>query len=345
MIEYSAPYARMRGIKGKLFDKTQLEGFLGAPDARSIVASISRTISQGQDQDFMDVFHVEHRLKQELIISYTKILTFLKGKPANFIKLLLGRFELLNAKSIIRFIANKSNTNISVEPFIYSLGKYHTIPLKDALEAGDLKNLTNIMKRTPFGRPMEIGYNQYEASGTIFSLELALDLDYYKRVWDSIQALGVMDKTNAIYLLGTQFDILNILLIYRFKEYYKLPPEQIIQYAIPYGWMININTIQKIALENDVLRTIIENGISPYDSILESIVPIDGNLIIGAEVSLFRYLYKESIKAFMNFPLQIVPLLAFFIIQEMQVRDIITILTGRNLGLTIDRIRAYLITL
>jgi vacuolar-type H+-ATPase subunit C/Vma6 len=66
---------------------------------------------------------------------------------------------------------------------------------------------------------------------------------------------------------------------------------------------------------------------------------------MGAEISLNRYLYKECQATFMKFPLQMALLFAFFIAKEMQIRDIVTILSGRNLGLAPERIRTYLITL
>jgi vacuolar-type H+-ATPase subunit C/Vma6 len=47
----------------------------------------------------------------------------------------------------------------------------------------------------------------------------------------------------------------------------------------------------------------------------------------------------------MKFPLQVAPLLAFFMWKEMEIRDIITVLSGKDLGLPQERIREYIITL
>ena len=344
MIKYPASYARMRGIKGKLLDKIQLESFLEAPDAKTIISALTQTAYSEQIQNSFDIFRVEHGLKQELVLYYMRILQFLSGNSANFIRNLLSKFELLNVKSIIRKIVHKID-NTSIEPFIFSLGKYHSIPIKDAIEVDSLKNLIVLMNKTPFKRPLEIGYEQYESEGTIFPIELALDLDYYNNIRNSLNSLGPIDKNGAGKLLGMQLDIVNILWILRFKEYYKLPPEKIIQYIIPYGWAKDEGVLQKIVKENDVLNAIATLGISPYDKVLSFVSPVDRNIITGTEIILTRYLYKECSHTFMDFHLQMSPILAFLIIGEMQIRDIVTILSGRNLRLSPERIRPYLITL
>lgn len=345
MIKYSASYSRMRGLKGKLPEKDLLEGFLSAPDTQVIVSVLNRTAYGDQILDSADIRQVEHNLKQDLILSYIKILAFMTGKSAYFVKTLLGRFELLNLKSIIRSLVQKSAEANSAEVFIFSLGKYHTIPVEKALKAGDLESCIALMERTPFARPLEIGYQQYKAEGNLFPLELALDLDYYERLWRAMDNLGPLDKRNAARILGVQYDITNLLWILRYKEYYKFTPERIFQYTIPHGWNIRWDTLLKIASEGDLVGTITALRLKPYDDLLRSVTQVNGSFIMGVELSLLRYLYRECLSMFMKFPLQMAPILAFSILKEMQIRDIVTVLSGINRGLSQERIRAYMITL
>lgn len=339
-------------MKGKLLGKAQLEGFLGASDTQAITSVLSRTIYGEQLRDSMDLPQVEHGLKQDLAVSYMKILTFLRGRSARFLETLLGKFELLNLKSIIRLFANNYETVDSVEPFIFSLRKYHTIPIEEALEAADLESCIALMGKTPFARPLEIGYQQYEAEGKLFPMELALDLDYYGRLWKTLDALGPLDKHNAGRLLGIQYDITNLVWMSRFKEYYDLSPEQIFQYTIPHGWRVYGDIFWDIAASSDIIGAIVARQVSPYDEILNSVAQVNGRgdmagrpYILGVELSLLRYLYRESLGIFIKFPLQSAQLIAFFVLKEMEIRDIITILSGRQLGLPQERIRSYMITL
>jgi V/A-type H+-transporting ATPase subunit C len=275
-----------------------------------------------------------------------KILTFLRGRPARFLEALLGKFELLNLKSIIRSLAGGDDrTPDSVEMFIFPLGKYHTIPIEEALNAADLENLIALMGKTPFARPLEIGYQQYESEGKLFPLELALDLDYYERLWQSMDALGPLDKHNAGRLLGIQYDAINLVWILRFKEYYGFSPEQIFQYIIPHGWKINEDIFWEIAADGDVIGAIVSLHLEPYDNLLRSVPQVNSSSILGVELCLLRYLYLESLGTFMKFPLQAALLLAFLICKEMEIRDIVTVLAGRHLGMPQERIRSYMITL
>jgi vacuolar-type H+-ATPase subunit C/Vma6 len=245
---------------------------------------------------------------------------------------------------MVRMFARGSTEELPIEPLIFSLRRYHTIPVEDALEAEDLESLMELMKRTPFARALEIGYRQYEDEGEIFPLELALDLDYYDRLWKAMDALGPLDKHNTARLLGIRYDITNIIWMLRFKEYHGFSPEQLSQYIIPHGWKIRGNEFWRAAVDSDVTDAIIALQISPYDDLFKSVSRVDGSFIMGAEIHLLRYLYRESLEIFMRFPLQSAQLVAFFICKEMEIRDIIAVLAGRNLELSQERIRSYMVT-
>ena len=345
MIKYSASYARMRGLKGKLIGREQLEALLQVSDFRSVLSSLKNTFYGEQIRDLVDISLVEHALKQDLIISYMKILTFLRGKPAELLKTFLGRFELYNIKTIVRSLVYGKTPKEKVTPFIFSLGKYHTIPIDEALESENIESFIKITKNTPFARPLEIGYQQFEAEKTLFPLEIALDIDYYVRLKQALDSLGPVDKIDSWELLSLYYDIINLIWLFRFKEYFKFTPEQIFQYIIPYGQHIKGELFWKIAGESDLARAIDDIGLKPYDHLLRSAKQINGNYILGIEISLFRYLYNQSIKVLMKFPLQSAPFIAFFIIKEMEIRDIITILTCKNIGASQEKIRDYLITI
>ena len=85
--------------------------------------------------------------------------------------------------------------------------------------------------------------------------------------------------------------------------------------------------------------------ISPYDNLLSSVKRVDGSFILGIELSLLRYRYRESLGIFMKYPLQAAQLIAFFTCKEMEIRDIITALAGRQLELPQERIKDYMVTL
>ena len=346
MMTYPASYARMRGLKGRLLGKDQLEAFLQASDAQAIISVLNHTVYGEQLRDSMSPSQIEHALKQDLVASYIKILTFLRGKPAHFVKALLEGFELLNVKSVIRALVQESpHAKDALAPFIFSLGKHHTVPIKRILGAADLKSCVGLMRKTPFARSLEIGYHQYESEKRLFLFELVLDMGYYERLWRALNDLSSMDKYNASELMGLQYDMINLIWMLRFKEYYKLPPEQMFQYILPHGWKINKDVFWEIAAESDITGAIVARRMNPYYRLLRSVTQVDDNHILGVEVSLLRYLYNRSRKALLGFPLQAAPLVAFFVLKEMEVRDIITILAGKRLGLPQERIRSYLVTL
>ena len=100
-----------------------------------------------------------------------------------------------------------------------------------------------------------------------------------------------------------------------------------------------------MAEESDVVETLVSHHVRPYNKLLSPDMQLDGSRILGIELDLLRYLYHESKVTFMKFPLQASSLLAFFICKEMEIRDIIAILAGKQLELSQERIRSYIVTL
>lgn len=344
MITYSAPYARMRALKGNLLSREQMASLLQASDLQAIVSILNQTDYHEQIQDSTNPIQIEHALKQNLILSYMKILSFMRGKSSRFIADSLGRFELLNVKTIIRSLIRniKLEDNSSLQ--LFSLGKYHTIPIKEINNVKDIKSFAELLKTTPFAHSLEIGYQQYESESNLMPLEIALDLGYYSKLHESFESLGPIDKSKAERLMGIHYDMINITWMLRFKENYNLSPEQIFQYIIPHGWKIQTPTFWKIMSNNDIFEALKERYMHPYNNILSSTETTNNSKILETEIALMRFFYEQSIKAFRGFPLQIASFSGFFVMKEMEIRDIITILDGKILGLSQDRIKSHLIT-
>ncbi len=345
MMTYSAPYSRMRALKGDLLTKQQMESLTQAPDLQSAISILSQTSYNEQIQNLAIPSQIEHGLKQNLILSYTKILKFMRGRSAHFIEDSLGRFDLYNAKTIIRSLIKGINISDNSFPQIYSLGKYHKMRIQEAMEARDLAGFVEVMKNTPFASSLNIGYSQYESESNLLSLEIALDLGYYSRLQEAFDSLGPFDKSKAKKLIGMHYDMINITWMLRFRENYNLTPEQIFQYILPYGWKFKPLVFWKIVGSKDIIEALGERYMHPYDQVLSSAEPVDGNPILGAEIALMKFFYQESIKSLRGYPLQIAPIFGFFVMKEMEIRDITTILDSKMLGLSQDRIKPHLITI
>ena len=117
------------------------------------------------------------------------------------------------------------------------------------------------------------------------------------------------------------------------------------QYIIPHARKINTKVFWKITSDSDITGAIVNLGLHPYDKIIRSVTQVDGNPILSIEIELLRYLCRMSLRTIIRYPLQAASLVAFFILKELEIRDIITILTGKHLGLSQERIKSHLITL
>ncbi|RKY78589.1 hypothetical protein DRQ12_05710 [candidate division KSB1 bacterium] len=335
MSEYAAAYGRMRALKGKLLSREEFDTLLKAPVLNEAVAFV-RTHTGVEISDTTSLSQIEHKLKESLLVDYLKIIKFLDGGPAEVVKCLISRFELINLKAI--FHSKMAGVKLS-EEFIFDLGPHCTINLENLLRAQNLEECFEICEITMYKTTAALLSRSFK-DGKPYPLCLTLDLDYYQRLHNSLSRLSYFDKQNAEIFLGTQIDVLNILRFLRLKFNYSFSPGEIFHYILPYGLKFTKALFWKIAEAEDPISLF---KLKPYNQILTALQ--GANVALDAEIALNRYLFNFAKRKIIGTsPFQITPLLAFFMLKEFEIRDIISILNGKKLGLEPAEIKKHLIT-
>ncbi|MHB8993275.1 MAG: V-type ATPase subunit, partial [Chloroflexota bacterium] len=179
-----------------------------------------------------------------------------------------------------------------------------------------------------YGAVLRSALPRYAAEQSLFPVETALDLHYYRGLWAAVRALPDPDRRVAQHMMGTRYDVLNVDWILRYRLIYRLPPEVIFNYTLPYGRRVDDTAIRRAA-PADSVDTIAAAMPEPYRSLLSGLANLPDPLD-RAELTLQRYLVRTARSALSGYPFQIGVALAFLWLKEAELHDLRAILEAKR---------------
>ncbi len=280
---------------------------------------------------------VERALEHSLVDAYTRLIRTLDGAPRALLEEMLRRLELDNLKAILRGLAAGADPE-AIRRVLVPLGGFSRLPVDGLLAAESLAEAGRALGRLPYARPLQDALERGERERSLFPLEVALDLDYYRRLWARVQALPPVDRGGAARFLGQRYDVVNVGWLLRYRAIYHLSAEETFNYTLPHGYRIDDGVIRRAAAAPDLTGLLAELP-EPYRGLLQGLTQAG---IWRMEVALQRYLWREARSALILYPLQIGLLLAYLYLKEAEIHDLRAILEGRRIGRSPEEIAAFL---
>jgi len=212
-----------------------------------------------------------HMYYEDLLSCYDKAIAMLSGNKKNLIQHLYQKYELENLKVILRIINDEKFNKRLPEtlPYLFSLKeKTASFSAKDLLKAKNINEIINSLQGTWYYEPLKHSLHRFRLENETFPMEMALELHYYKRLWQYILCLSYQDRKIAKFFFGVQYDILNITRIFRFKKLYHFSPEEILNYSLMHGTYLSANIRLKLAYSIDYEDIVNNLTGTPYKKIL-----------------------------------------------------------------------------
>jgi len=343
VFRYANLNARVRALASYLISAEEWRVLLAAEDLQSLV-DILKERPYGRDLSFPEepsLPNLELFFDQTLVREYEKFMALTNGAVRSLLRELWRRFELDNLKTILRRLAG--GRAAWAEELLIPL-RDSVLPIPQLQEAGDLQTAADLLSDTIYGPPLASALERYEREKTLFPMEVALDLSYWRRVWKAVQDLRGEDRNWAERLVGSRLDMINITWAFRYRVYYHLSEEEIINYTLPYGYRS----------DDRVLRTI-ARGASVQEVILrvwgEEVPEFAGLAAEGVreslqafEVALARFLCRLARQAFIGYPFHLGVLLGYLTLKEWEVHDLMALAEAKAAGLPSEEIEAYLVS-
>jgi V/A-type H+-transporting ATPase subunit C len=342
--KYSLVNAKIRSRLSALLPPETIARCASARDLTEFYATLAGTVYEpvlSRPEVALDPRVAERLLVEQEVQWHTELIKDVRDPERALVAALLEKYELENLKAALRI----REGDRSKEDLKYIIRKNlpHALPYQSIAEARTLDDVLAYLVGTPYLLPLRSSLDEYKQRGTLFPVEIALELDFYRRIKSKVEALGRGDKPIARRLIGLEIDIKNISWLMRLKFYYHVPTGDLIEYNIPGGYRLTSERMRHAFVADsmkDVLSAALERSFSPAADLMRHEEDL-GKLYL-LEIILWNYLVHEARKTFGGFPFTIGTVLSYLILKRTEIRNLITILNGKVLKLDKSDIDVHL---
>jgi V/A-type H+-transporting ATPase subunit C len=289
---------------------------------------------------------IEQDLQTHRVQAFRAPLKLLQGKPRTLLDWLWRRFEVANLKTIIRSVAADLPSKRILAAMI-PLGAGSDLPWDTLVEVQSLPALLPTLRMSFHGQryahALKPAIEQYRREGKRFILEVALDLAYYRHLLRLIDGLSRSDRHDAGRFLAPLIDGYNLLWAFRYRTYFHLSPEEILNYTLQRRLKVDAAMVRQIATGmslQEATREIWDNRLPGLERLDD--LPL-ADALPELELLLRRYRYALAQRTLEGFPFQLGTILAYTVLLESEIQDVIAIIEGKAMGLAQEQIRPMLI--
>ena len=269
-----------------------------------------------------------YQLRWHLSDLYTKLIGLAPEPGRQLLIELWHHYEVDNIKAVLRGV----ETGARWEQILFLLepmAKFTTLSLADLERMGRSGGMTQAVectRGTPYYNTLSHAMERYQAEQNLFPFEVALDLDYRRRLWESIHQMKGRDHEQALRTVGHELDVDNLLWAIRYRVYHHLSSQEIINYTLPMGYQVQDKDIRAIATGQDIAQVV--KKIYPDLEDLGGLTHPE-QLVANLERALRRYIVRACRGAFIGYPFHIGIPLAFLWLNEYEINDLTVLVEAK----------------
>jgi len=349
---YAAISARVRAMYADLLTQQDLFRLNDSPDFPTLFSSLKTTAYgpylEGLKDKEITPKRVISQVKRKLADSYYSVIQMAPENTRSLLKQLYRYYEIGNLKAVLRALVtvlpwNTSETTLweRVRDVLFPLGAASALPAQAMVESGSVVTAVDLLQGTPYEEALSFAMKRYSAEQNLFPLEIALDLSYWRRLWAEAKKLTGQDREQSTKIIGSLLDMNNLMWALRYKVYHRLSEEEIINYTLPFGFRVEDSDIRGIAAGADIAAVInrIYPGIPDVNALLED--PQNG--LPKLETLFKRELIKQCLAAFVGNPFHVGIPLAFLVLSDIEVQDLIVFIEAKSSNMPEDEYRPFLL--
>lgn len=280
--------------------------------------------------------HLESIIKQKMILNIDSIIHYFTGNYKRFINTLYAKYEIEELKAVARAVYNGMDTNAFRNSVF--VGKYSKVDEERVYNAKYIRDIVKAFEGTAFYKYLEplLDNNLKE---NLFRFEMVLDASYYEilqKEWEKLdkQDIQVLEKAQ-----GIMADLLNLQWIYRGIKFYKLSPEELLNYSIHLGYRLSKDFVKQLCYSKSLEEFYKKAAETRYSFLFKN----DGTTDIFMERRLERHMFFELRAVEKSNPMTIITTFAYIFFVEIEVRDIISVIEMIRYGIPESEAQKYLI--
>ncbi len=342
--KYSLVNAKVRARLSTLLDPERIDRLAEARDLAEFYSALDGTVYEeifAKPEIAFDPRVGERLLLEREIGWHAELLKDLRSPEKELVSHFLEKYEIENLKTALRIREGKRGGEDM--KYLVRQDLPHSLPFQAISEATTIEDALSYLSRSPFFNPINSVIDDYRDRGTLFPVEIKLEIDYYERLKERVEKLSKKDKEISRKLVGLEIDQKNLGWLIRLKFYYDMPVGELLDYNIPGGYRMTRDRLRqafKADSIKDVLSVALEKSVSDLSEIL--VKGQDLSKLYLLEIILWNILISEAKRTLGGFPFTIGTVLSYLILKRTEIRNVITILNGKVYKMDRGEIESHL---
>ncbi len=334
VVKFSAVNTKVKALMGKMVSGDEYSQLLNCKDLKSTLTVLKEETRYGE---ILQEYNLEklHRGDMEIILhkhymtTFSKFINYFDGEYRKLIKAFFIRWEIEDLKVIIRgkYLGRSKE---EIENRLIARSHLNTINYDYLLALKNVEEVIQGLKGSIYYKSLKNLAKETSKKG-LFKIETELDFVYFTSIRRELKHLDKENKEVVQSMLGIEGDLLNLGWIYRGKNFYDLPPEELFNYTIYNGYKLSKENIRKLCYVNNIaeFHNLIEK--TPYASIYEK---DDFNLIEKREREFQKKYFKRILRENKT---NIGMVISYLIVYRIEISDIISIIEQKRYDMEIDK--------
>lgn len=329
-VGYASVQARVRARRSQLLDDDawhRLFDAHGLERAREVLAGTRYS------QVASDVGRAERTLRRRVHRETVSLADDVPSSARDVLRWHASRYDVQDIKLLVRAL----HYGRSLEQARAAM----TVHAQDGPDAADwtqarsLRALLEVLEGTPYGRALTNAWERYQAENRPFYLEVALDLAFGRGLVKRIEALSGGDARDAEHLLGRWLARTNLLAALRYRALAGIRPEEVVNFCLHRDFGGGLAMVQRVAAGASVRDEAAALGVelsaegSERDAVLE----------LERRTEILRR--DAAHRRFARMPFGLGLVLAYLILLEAEVQDLIRLLEAKAQDLSDDDLRSH----
>jgi V/A-type H+-transporting ATPase subunit C len=348
---YAAISTKVRAMYADLLTPQDMTRLSDSPDLPTLISALKSTpygkyLSGLKDNELTSrrvILQVRHRLAD----SYSSVVQQAPEQTRPLVRQLFRYFEVGNLKAVLRSIQTVSSWRSDVAAWdrvrevLFPFGSFSTIPAQAMVESGSISSAVDLLKGSPYESTMSFAMKRFSTEQNLFPLEVALDLDFWRRLWGEVKNLKGKDREMGGKLIGSLLDLNNLMWVIRYKTYHNLSEEELINYTLPFGYQVRDEDVRAIAAGADIASVVsrIYPNIPDVNALLER--PQAG--LPKLEYLLKQQVMRQCVSAFIGYPFHIGLPLAYLLLSDFEIQDLVVLIEAKSSKLSGEDYRPLLL--
>lgn len=258
MNEYTAITTKIKAMRKDLINDDDLQQLNHAQSLNDIYQFLDQSSRYRQAFESFDVNPndretLELAIKRGTRYDFLKLYRFTGMEQRKFLQVYGMEYEGTIIKRALRHVAIYQNSGLIMDDFARYLEKHRHFNMNELLLATDVTGVTNALRSTDYGSLLNNLSAQFQdKTYDHFAVERAIDSFIELKVWKAANKyLAGPQAKQFRKMFGTEFDLINIMTIYRLKFYYELDNEDISESVFSIGSKLSYDTINQLLMATD----------------------------------------------------------------------------------------------